>query len=82
MSTDDLSAVLAEHAAALTSLPGVVGTAEGRTDDGTPCILLLLADAPPPTTKFPESLGGHPVHVRIIGTPEARETDEDERSAT
>lgn len=57
--------VLATHASALMERPGVVGVAEGRTDDGTPCVVVLVSGVTVPA--LPSELDGHPVEVRRSG---------------
>lgn len=63
-----LAEVLADHTPELLALPGVVGTAESRTRDGRPCILVLLAtDSPELRAKLPRELEGWPVVAEITG---------------
>lgn len=57
--------MLAEHASTLMGEPGVVGVAEGRTDDGTPCVVVLVDGVTVPS--LPGRLHGHPVEVRRSG---------------
>ena len=70
--------VLREQTPRLMEIPGVVGTAEGLRDDGTPCIVVMVAARTEElVSQLPESLGGHPVVVRATGVIEAREEDGD-----
>jgi len=60
--------VLADHTPELMAIPGVVGTAESRTKDGRPCILVMLAsDTPELRAKLPRELEGWPVIVELTG---------------
>jgi hypothetical protein len=63
-----LAEVLAAHTPGLMAIPGVVGTAEARTSDGRPCILLMLAtSAPDLLAKLPRELEGWPVRTEVTG---------------
>jgi hypothetical protein len=60
--------VLAAHTPELMAIPGVVGTAESRTSDGRPCILVMLGKASPELrAKLPSELEGWPVVVEVTG---------------
>jgi hypothetical protein len=60
--------VLADHTPELMAIPGVVGTAESRTPDGRPCILVLLAnDSAELRAKLPRELEGWPVILEVTG---------------
>ena len=60
--------VLADHTPELMAIPGVVGTAESRTPDGRPCILVLLAnDSAELRAKLPRELEGWPVVPEVTG---------------
>ncbi|HEV8263628.1 MAG TPA: hypothetical protein VGQ06_01675 [Gemmatimonadales bacterium] len=59
--------VLAGHTDALMAVPGVVGTAIGRSG-GAPCIRVFVADASPATdAALPAELEGYPVKVEVTG---------------
>jgi hypothetical protein len=63
-----LSEVLAAHTPALMALPGVVGTAESKLDDGRPCVLILVSRMTPELRgKLPRDLEGWPVKVQVTG---------------
>jgi hypothetical protein len=63
-----LAEVLAAHTPGLMAIPGVVGTAESRTSDGRPCILLMLStSAPELRAKLPSELEGWPVRLEVTG---------------
>lgn len=63
-----LTEVLAAHTPGLMALPGVVGTAESRTADGKPCILVMLAKSSPELrSKLPRELEGWPVRIEVTG---------------
>ena len=59
--------VLKEHTDSLMSLPGVVGTAQGRCE-GKPCIKVFVAKkTPQPLRQIPSSLEGYLVAVEETG---------------
>jgi hypothetical protein len=63
-----LTDVLATHTPQLMAIPGVVGTAESRTADGKPCILLMVARLTPELrAKLPLELEGWPVRIEETG---------------
>jgi hypothetical protein len=63
-----LTQVLAAHTPELMKLPGVVGTAESRTTDGRPCILVLVERMTPDLERsLPRSLEGWPVRIDAGG---------------
>ena len=67
-----VSQVLERHNRRLLSIPGVVGTAEGKCG-GRPCILVLVARLTPEIQqKIPPELEGIPVKARETGKLEAR----------
>jgi len=60
--------VIAAHADTIMAVPGVVGLYESRTDDGSPCIKILvvrLDDAL--RSRLPRTLEGHPVLIEESG---------------
>ena len=63
-----LEAVLAEHTPALMKIEGVVGTYQGATDDGEPCIKVMVAyDSPELRAAIPAVLEGWPVVIDVTG---------------
>lgn len=69
--------VLAENTARWMSLPGVVGTGEGR-HRGKPCIKVYVAEGTLGLEgRIPETVGGHPVIIEVAGRPRALPRDED-----
>ena len=63
-----LTEVLAAHTPDLMKIPGVVGTAESRLDDGRPCILVLVARMTPEVReRVPKQLEGWPVKIEVTG---------------
>ena len=63
-----LTEVLAAHTPALMAIPGVVGTAESRTLNGKPCVLLMIAKLTPELrAKLPRELEGWPVRIEETG---------------
>ncbi len=62
-----LRAVLQQHTDKLLSVPGVVGTAEGRCD-GKPCIKVLVIETTPDLrARVPSELDGYLVVVEVTG---------------
>lgn len=63
-----ISEVIAAHADAIMAIDGVAGIYEGRQDDGTPCIRIMvvrLDDAL--RARLPRTLEGHPVEIEETG---------------
>ena len=56
----DIKNVIAEQAAELMQLSGVVGVAESEAE-GAPCILIMLEGPLLSETEIPEMIEGHPV---------------------
>ena len=68
----NLAEVLERHTARLMSMPGVVGTAEGRCA-GQPCILVLVEQLTPALRQaIPSELEGILVEIRETGRIDAR----------
>jgi hypothetical protein len=68
----DVAEVLDRHTARLMSLPGVVGTAEGKCG-GNPCVLVLVERLTPELRQaIPAQLEGIPVEIRETGRIESR----------
>jgi len=60
--------VLAAHAPRLMALPGVVGTYEGATRAGAPCIRVMVVKATPALRdSIPSELEGWPVEIEESG---------------
>jgi hypothetical protein len=63
-----LTEVLAAHTPELMAIPGVVGTAESRLDDGRPCVLILVKRLTPELReRLPKQLEGWPVKIEESG---------------
>lgn len=63
-----LSEVLAARTPEWMKIPGVVGTAESRLDDGRPCLLVLVVRLTPGLRRrIPESVEGWPVRIEVTG---------------
>jgi hypothetical protein len=76
MRIPDPDDVVRRHANRLMALPGVVGIAEGMTDDH-PCVLVLVArHTAAVAAAIPQLLEGLPTRIVEIGTPEALESSE------
>jgi hypothetical protein len=68
MPTRDITEVMEAHTQELLAIEGVTGVAIGQTDDGTPCILILiLEESPTLKAKIPRTLEGHPVRTLVTG---------------
>lgn len=64
----DITAVMDAHVNELMAIPGVTAVAVGESDDGTPCILILILEQTDELDqRIPKSLDGHPVCVRVSG---------------
>jgi len=63
-----IAEVLERHSAELMAVEGVVGTYEGRTEDGLPCIkIMVVENTESLRSKLPQSLEGYPVVLRETG---------------
>ena len=68
VTTRPIEKVQEDHTAALMRIPGVVGTAIGALDDGTPYIAVFVKERTPELdAEIPDTLEGHPVRVRVSG---------------
>ncbi len=68
VSNRDINAVMEAHTAELMAIPGVVGVAIGETDDGKPCILVLIIEEKDEIiNKIPKELEGYPVSLLVSG---------------
>lgn len=64
----DINAVMEAHVEELLALPGVTGVAVGETDEGTPCILILiLEESDSIKARLPAEIEGHPVRTLVTG---------------
>jgi hypothetical protein len=66
-SSGELAAAVVE-AEWLLDVDGVEGVGEGATDDGAPCILLLITGMVD-LASLPDTIGGFPVRVLDVGEP-------------
>jgi hypothetical protein len=67
-SRTSLSEVLRRRAPELMALPGVVGVAEARLADGSPCLRVYVERMTPELERaLPGSLDGWPVEVEVSG---------------
>ncbi len=63
-----LTEVLAAHTPELMRVPGVVGTAEARLEDGRPCVLVMVARMSADLRRrLPKELEGWPVKIEATG---------------
>ena len=63
-----IAAVIAEHASRLIAVPGVAAVAEGRTDDGRTCLLILVVTLTDELRALlPAVLEGYPVEIQVSG---------------
>lgn len=68
MPSRPLSEVLADRGAALMAIPGVTAVAESRTQDGRPCVLILVVTLSPELrSRLPRELDGWPVVIEESG---------------
>jgi hypothetical protein len=64
----DINIVMTEHTGELMAIQGVTGVAIGETDDGIPCVLVLVEqELPEVVIKIPKSIEGHPVRLLVSG---------------
>ena len=62
MPVRDIKSVMESHVDELMATPGVTGVAIGELEDGTPCIMVLVAKLTDEMSRtLPKSLEGHPV---------------------
>jgi hypothetical protein len=74
----DINQVMAEHSKEIMGITGVVGVGVGALENGTPCILVLIAkDTPELRKKIPGQLEGHPVVIDVSGEIRALSDEED-----
>jgi hypothetical protein len=60
--------VLKENAPGWMALDGVVGVYQGRTEDGAPCLkVMVVKETPELHRKIPEQVHGYPVLLRETG---------------
>ena len=64
----DINGVMDAHVSELMAIPDVVGVAVGAMDDGTPCILVLVARKTKEIgRRVPGNLENYPVRVFVSG---------------
>jgi len=67
MATKGIDEVLEEHAKAIMSVPGVIGTAQGLCGEN-PCIIVFVIKITPDLEqKIPKNLNGYPVVLKETG---------------
>ena len=60
----DIKTVMDDHVDGLMNMPGVVGVYIGETDDGEPCIKVMVLEGSDDAKKqIPETLDGHSVLI-------------------
>lgn len=59
--------VLARHAPTLMALEGVTAVAEGRTEEGLPCLKVYVRQEDVPRRKIPASIEGFAVVLCVSG---------------
>ena len=68
MPEKDIKLVMESHVDELMAIPGVAGVAIGALEDGSPCIIVLVAeDTPELRGKIPSELEAYPVVVDVTG---------------
>lgn len=68
MSRRPIAQVLVQHTPRLMALPGVVGTYEGESEDGAPCLrVMVVALNPALRESIPAELEGWPVEIEETG---------------
>ncbi len=68
MNRRDIKTVMEDHAGELMGIPGVTGVALGETEDGRPCILVLVLTMAEETAgAVPTSLEEYPVRLLESG---------------
>jgi hypothetical protein len=72
--TPTIQEVKTQHADRLLSLPGVISVGVGRRPDGTEVIVVGLdRSRPEAKAKVPQTLGGYPVRIEIVGEVKAQD---------
>ena len=68
MSKRSLEQVQESHTKELMTIPGVVGTAIGQSEDGSPALLVFVEEKTDEITrKVPTELEGYPVRIQVTG---------------
>jgi len=66
--TRPVAEAIAAHADSLMAVPGVVGLYEGRLQDGTPCVKIMVRRLDEALrARLPRVLEGHPVLIEETG---------------
>ncbi len=64
----DINEVKERHVAELMAIKGVTGVYVGRTDDGIPCIRVMVVERTKEIEeRIPKELEGHPVEIEAGG---------------
>lgn len=72
VTTIPLADVVTRRAPELMKIPGVVGVAEARLPDGSPCVRIYVVERTPALDRaLPKTLDGWPVDVEVSGRFEA-----------
>jgi len=65
---ESIKEVYERHTKELMSVDGVVGTAIGAQEDGTPCILVFVTEfSEEIKSRIPSSIDGYPVAIQVSG---------------
>ncbi len=68
MPSRDINEVMQAHTAEMMALPGVVGIYVGETDEGKPCIKVMVVEKTGELEqKIPKTLEGYPVLIDVTG---------------
>jgi hypothetical protein len=68
MPSRSIEEVQRDHTAELMSVPGVVGVYQGATEDGTPCIRVMVKERTSVTeARIPRALEGYRVEIEVTG---------------
>jgi hypothetical protein len=68
MQKTPIKEVIKQHSTEIMSIPGVVGLYQGETDDGKPCIKVMLEkESNEIEQKIPKKLDGYPVIIDVTG---------------
>ena len=66
--TRTIKEIIHANAEELMSTPGVIGVGEGRLEDGTPCLLVLVVELSDDVRdRVPAKIEGYPVKIEVTG---------------